>query len=153
MRIVRLTPAFEECLFHHGLALFNAGAFFECHETWETCWRGLELGPKRLFYQALIQCAVALAHLKRGNRRGGLTLRRRAQAKLAALPPVFMGIDLVRFAADMDSALAEPPGPPPRIALRDDPFVTGEAARLDTPVAVPAWLRTRRQSSQTPRKT
>jgi hypothetical protein len=53
-------------LFDQGLIFFNAGKFYEAHEVWEDLWRMTD-GPARTFYQGLIQAAVGLHHLKRGN--------------------------------------------------------------------------------------
>ena len=52
---------------------FNAGAFFTCHETLEELWR-IETIPLRTFYQGLLQVAVGLNHLRRGNERGTVAL-------------------------------------------------------------------------------
>lgn len=41
-----------------GIECFNQGEFFQCHEVLEAVWVG-EKGPDRLFYQGLIQVAVA----------------------------------------------------------------------------------------------
>jgi uncharacterized protein len=51
------------------IRLFNEQAFFEAHEVLEDLWLVTE-GDQKLFYQGLIQCAVALAHWKKSNRRG-----------------------------------------------------------------------------------
>jgi uncharacterized protein len=53
--------------FREGLNFFNAGRYFDAHEAWEDVWRSTEPGPLRCFYQGLIQAAVALLHLERGN--------------------------------------------------------------------------------------
>jgi predicted metal-dependent hydrolase len=56
-------------LFEEGLNFFNAGKYYEAHEVWEDAWR-LEEGPRRRFYQGLIQAAVGLYHLSRANTTG-----------------------------------------------------------------------------------
>ena len=56
-------------LFEKGLLFFNAGEYYQAHETWEDLWRVTE-GPVRVFYQGLIQAAVGLYHLERGNATG-----------------------------------------------------------------------------------
>jgi predicted metal-dependent hydrolase len=53
-------------LFEKGEIFFNAGRYFEAHEAWEDLWRITD-GPLRTFYQGLIQAAVGLYHLERGN--------------------------------------------------------------------------------------
>lgn len=56
-------------LFDKGLLFFNAGNYYQAHEDWEDLWRVTE-GPLRIFYQGLIQAAVGLHHLQRGNETG-----------------------------------------------------------------------------------
>jgi len=51
------------------LFFFNDGRYFEAHEAWEDLWR-VTPSPLRTFYQGLIQAAVGLYHLERGNRVG-----------------------------------------------------------------------------------
>jgi uncharacterized protein len=76
-----------------GVEEFNRAHFFEAHETLEDLWRGTS-GPLRLFYQGLIQLAVALYHLSNGNRRGALNLLGKGLDKLAAYQPACQGIDV-----------------------------------------------------------
>jgi len=97
-------------LFWMGVKLFNAGEFFEAHEVWEEVWRESE-EPDRSFYQGLIQFAVALAHLERGNQVGFERLVQRAEEHLAGFPASFGGIrlgelrrqvaELVQWVADL----------------------------------------------------
>src|SRR3984893_9913177 len=86
----------EEDCFEQGLALFNAGRFFECHEVWEEVWKQSS-GGEKLFYQGLIQAAVALLHAERGNLRGAASTWRKARAKLDGLPADYLGIALEEF--------------------------------------------------------
>ncbi len=73
--------------FEEGLELFNAGRFFECHEAWEAAWKRSH-GEVKLFYQGLIQAAVAMLHAERGNLEGAASLCEKAMAKLDRLPPI-----------------------------------------------------------------
>jgi uncharacterized protein len=73
--------------FEEGLELFNAGRFFECHEAWEEAWKRSH-GDEKLFYQGLIQAAVAILHAERGNLEGATSLCEKAMAKLDPLPAV-----------------------------------------------------------------
>lgn len=82
--------------FQHGLALFNRGEFFACHEVWEQLWLR-SLDPDKRFYQGLIQAAVAILHAERGNLRGAIATWRKARAKLDPLPGHHMGIALDEF--------------------------------------------------------
>jgi uncharacterized protein len=76
-----------------GVEEFNRGHYFEAHETLEDLWRGTS-GPLRLFYQGLIQLAVALYHLSNGNRRGALNLLGKGLDKLTAYRPTCQNIDV-----------------------------------------------------------
>ncbi len=74
-----------------GIELFNAGRFFECHEAWEQAWIRSR-GEEKLFYQGLIQAAVAILHAQRGNREGAHSLHAKARAKLTPLPAWYRGV-------------------------------------------------------------
>ena len=78
---------------HQGVEEFNRACYFEAHETLEDLWRETS-GPLRLFYQGLIQLAVALYHLSNGNRRGALNLLAKGIEKLAMYQPVCQSIDV-----------------------------------------------------------
>jgi uncharacterized protein len=95
----------EAQLFHEGLRLFNTGDFFAAHETWEDIWH-MASGQRKRFYQGLIQCAVALEHLRRGNPRGVTAVWSTAQTKFTGLPEVYLGIRIPRLLADMAGFLA-----------------------------------------------
>jgi uncharacterized protein len=89
-----LPPALRQ-----GVEEFNRAYFFEAHETLEDLWRGTS-GPLRLFYQGLIQLAVALYHLSNGNRRGALNLLSKGLDKLVAYQPVCQSIDVDALCSD-----------------------------------------------------
>jgi uncharacterized protein len=80
-----------------GVVHFNAGRYFEAHEVWEEIWLRSS-GEEKLFYQMLIQAAVGLHHFERNNWRGARGMYARVAEKLAALPQMYMSIDLVNFA-------------------------------------------------------
>ena len=115
-----------------GAAHFNAGDYFEAHEVWEDLWHECAAAD-RLFYQSLIQAAVALYHWGNANRAGAVRLFASGRAKMAGYRPRHHGLDVDRFWAAMEAALADalagrPPGngPAPRIAL-DPPPHRGDA--------------------------
>ena len=88
---------------------FNAGDYFECHETLEGLWLA-EQGPTRDFYQGLLQIAVGLHHASRGNAKGASSLLERGLAHLGASGPARLGIDvagLVAQAVSYRDALAD----------------------------------------------
>ena len=132
----------EARLFHEGIALFNRHEWFESHETWEDAWRMVS-GPRKLFYQGLIQCAVTVEHVRRGNPRGVRSVWATAQTKFVDLPPIYMGLDIAKLLSDVERLIrpvldlpeswfdpARPRGQnlpvrwpdAPAIKLRSDPF-------------------------------
>lgn len=54
---------------HRGLAHFRARDYFAAHDDWEEAWQGMR-GPRRTFWQAMIQLAVGAYHYANGNLRG-----------------------------------------------------------------------------------
>jgi predicted metal-dependent hydrolase len=103
-----LTPE-EQAAFERGVAEFNAGLFYECHDTLEDLWTGVR-GPSRDFFQGLIQVAVGLYHLGNGNRAGAKSLLDRAAKRLRRYPDAYRGVDLGALRASLASwqqALAE----------------------------------------------
>ncbi len=88
-----------------GIARFNEGHLFECHDTLEEVWAGVR-GPSREFFQGLIQASVGFYHLGNGNRPGAATLLRRALARLERYPACYAGVDLVRLRASLGDWLA-----------------------------------------------
>jgi hypothetical protein len=91
-----------------GIELFNAGEFFASHEALEGIWLKSE-GAERELLSALIQSAAALHHLQRGNLKGASSVYRRAQRKLAALPPTVMGLDTKAFAQELEDFFVSQP--------------------------------------------
>jgi predicted metal-dependent hydrolase len=86
-------PPEEQEAFLRGVAQFNAGFYFECHDTLEEIWTGLR-GPSRDFVQGLIQVSVAFYHLSSGNLVGAESLFRRALKRLEGYPGRCYGFDL-----------------------------------------------------------
>jgi predicted metal-dependent hydrolase len=105
-------------LWAEGIDLFNAGRFFDCHEVWEEVWKRAG-GAEKLFYQGMIQAAVAILHAQRGNPRGARSTRAKACAKLDSLPAEHMGIALGELrdavAAFVAAAAVGYPHAPPKI--------------------------------------
>lgn len=102
--------------FDEGIDLFNEGRFFECHEAWEEVWKR-SAGEEKLFYQGIIQAAVAILHAQRGNLTGAESLYGKASAKLDHLPSEHMGIALGELRDALREffavALTGAPLPPP----------------------------------------
>ena len=107
--------------YEQGIDLFNEGRFFECHEAWEEIWKRSE-GAEKLFYQGLIQAAVAILHAQRGNLDGARSLYEKASAKLDPIPPEHMGVAIAelrealsRFIEIAIEANGNPLPEPPRL--------------------------------------
>ena len=86
--------------FEKGVAEFNAGYFFECHDTLEEVWGGIR-GPSRAFFQGLIQVSVGLYHFGNGNRGGALTMLARGLARLERYPDRYGGLDLASLRREL----------------------------------------------------
>ena len=79
-----------------GIALFNRGAFFECHEVLESAWLEAS-GDDKTFLQGLIQVAVSFYHLRQSNYAGAGRLLRAGIDKLSGCQasqhhPVDLGV-------------------------------------------------------------
>ncbi|MEE9212839.1 MAG: DUF309 domain-containing protein [Phycisphaeraceae bacterium] len=95
----------EAQLFHKGIELFNDGEWFEAHEVWEDIWR-MASGNKKRFYQGLIQCAVTIEHIHRGNPRGAVTVFESATSKFVNLPDLYMGINAKYVVSEIGKMIA-----------------------------------------------
>jgi len=90
-----LDPA-EMRLFERGVREFNAGLFFECHDTLEEVWRGTR-GPARDFLQGLIQISVGFYHLDNRNLLGGGSQLEKGLRRLEAYGSEYLGLELARL--------------------------------------------------------
>lgn len=119
-----------------GIALFNAGEFFDAHEALEDVWRESS-GPEKPFLQGLIQIAVALHHYSTGNLVGARSLLARGARQLNHYPDAYGRIDLGKLRAALgqwEAALSKgtPPPKPPQI----EP--ASPDARINPPVQNPS---------------
>jgi hypothetical protein len=87
-------------LFDRAVVYFNAEAFFEAHEDWETLWHEAE-GARREWLQGLIQFAAGFHHVVRGTSSGFAKLMRSAAAKAGGYAGDTHGIDFPRLWADV----------------------------------------------------
>ena len=76
-----------------GIEEFNAGLYFECHETLEELWMARS-GPDRWLYQGILQVGVSLHHLRRRNWVGAVNLMERGLHLLSAYPAVCQGVEV-----------------------------------------------------------
>ncbi len=83
----------------HGLEEFNAGQYFEQHETLELVWRA-EMRPIRDLYRGVLQIGVGCLQLERGNAVGALKMIDRAVRWLQPFRPACQTIDVDRLLAD-----------------------------------------------------
>ena len=116
-----MTPRPHPDFYETGIDLFNEGRFFECHEAWEEIWKRSD-GEAKLFYQGLIQAAVAILHAQRRNLEGARSLYEKASAKLDPIPHEHMGLavgelraELGRFIQIASGADGSPLPAPPRL--------------------------------------
>lgn len=79
--------------FWQGVEQFNAGAFYDCHDTLEAIW--LECyGTEKKFYQGILQIAVACYHLSHLNWRGCAILLGEGMSRLSQYPADYAGIEV-----------------------------------------------------------
>jgi len=71
--------------FQHGLDLFNAGEFYDCHEVLEDLWNDLN-GDEKRTVQGILQIAVGFYHLRTDNLSGARSLFRKALDKFEKYP-------------------------------------------------------------------
>lgn len=88
-----------------GIAEFNQGEYYQCHETLEHLWLQ-EASPAREFYQGIIQIGVGLHHLQRGNYRGACRLLERGLARLKPFSPACRQVDVARLLVATAQCLA-----------------------------------------------
>lgn len=88
-----------------GLRDIHERRWFEAHEELELAWREAQ-GERRQFLQGLIQGAVALEHLRRGNPRGARGQWDKARAKLAPLPAELDGVYIGAWIQALDAFYA-----------------------------------------------
>ncbi|MFN5514856.1 MAG: DUF309 domain-containing protein [Cyanobacteriota bacterium] len=76
-----------------GIAEFNRGDFYACHDTLEAIWMQAPPGEKN-FYQGILQIAVGFYHLQNGNQRGAAILLGEGIRRLGAFLPHHRGLAL-----------------------------------------------------------
>lgn len=117
--------------FEEGIAQFNEGEFFACHDSIEEIWRELRGEPRR-FLQGIIHAAAGLLHRERSNPRGAYSQLGKAIEKLGEYPSPYLGIDVSRLLAELTDLresirIALDGGPstddrvPPKISYTYDP--------------------------------
>ena len=82
--------------FINAVNLFNAGAWYACHDGFEELWHETQ-GPCRRGLQGLLQIAVAHLHLERQNQRGATVLLGEGLGRLRSYGACLFGLDLERL--------------------------------------------------------
>lgn len=85
-----------------GIAEFNQGQFYACHDTLEAIWVDAAEADKR-FYQGILQVAVGCYHLSNNNLRGAIILLGEAVRRLCDYQPDYEEIDVEQL---LDQSLA-----------------------------------------------
>ena len=83
----------------HGIEQFNAGEFFEQHETLELLWRDTR-APVRGLYHGILQVGVGFHHWRKRNFHGASTLLDEGIERLRPFAPRCQGVDVERLIAD-----------------------------------------------------
>jgi len=89
----------------HAIEQFNAGEFFEQHETLELLWRATAT-PVRDLYHGILQVGVGLHHWRKGNFHGASVLLEEGIGRLEPFTPSCQTIDVARLIADARAARA-----------------------------------------------
>lgn len=89
-----------------GIALFNAGEYFEAHEVLEHAWNATP-GPARELYRGILQVAVAYLQITRRNYNGALKMFLRMRQWLDPLPTECQGVNVAQLRADALATRAE----------------------------------------------
>jgi hypothetical protein len=138
----------DDDAFERGVALFDAGFYWEAHEAWEALWHAHgRRGPTADVLKALIKLAAAGVKVRQGQPHGVRIHATRAARLLAEAAgggaPSLIGLDLVavrghaeRIAADpprTDLTPADPAAPVLGMHLADVPGTTRPGEPLDSP--------------------
>src|SRR5438552_10052846 len=89
-----------------GIEQFNAGEFFEQHETLELLWRATR-APVRGLYHGILQIGVGFHHWRNGNHHGASVLINEGIARLAPFAPACQGVDVTALLSDATAARVE----------------------------------------------
>jgi uncharacterized protein len=83
-----LPPAFWQ-----GVAEFNQGQYYACHDTLEALWIEAT-DPLKSLYQGILQIAVACYHLGNQNWQGAVVLLGEGISRLHPYEPQFSSVDI-----------------------------------------------------------
>lgn len=103
-------PLSPPTLYYHGIAEFNHGVYWQCHETLEEVWRETPY-PLKLFSYALIKVAADFEHVGRHPKRSARSRLTTALANLEPFLPTFLGVRTAPLAREARACLARLAGP------------------------------------------
>jgi predicted metal-dependent hydrolase len=89
-------------LFYVGLEQFNAGQFFEQHESLEEIWAAEPRLIRRL-YQGILKIGVGFYKLRLGNYRGTVNHINGGIAYLRLFPATCLGVDVARLIREAEA--------------------------------------------------
>lgn len=113
---------------NEGRRLFDAGAFWDCHEALEAAWLDAE-GTERRFLAGTILLAAALHKARRmASPRGGRRNYAKALRHLATVPDRYAGVDVRAFEAIVHDALRHP-DLDPRVPMVARDAASGDGTR------------------------
>jgi hypothetical protein len=97
-----------------GIALFNAGYYWEAHEAWERIWHAHgRRGPVADLLKALIKLAAAGVKAREGRQAGVATHARRAAGLIGSVAgeagPRLLGLELAALEATARAIADSPP--------------------------------------------
>ncbi|HZO35155.1 MAG TPA: DUF309 domain-containing protein [Gaiellaceae bacterium] len=93
--------------YKRGLALAQAGDFFDAHEAFETAWRACD-DAERDFFQGLVHVVVSAYQRGRDRPVAAESQRQKALRRLAPFAPSYRGLDVASLLAALDRAEADP---------------------------------------------
>lgn len=79
-----------------GIALFNQGEYYKCHDALEEAWKQ-DRSPARELYRGILQAGIAYYQIQRGNYRGAVKMLLRVRQWLDPLPPICRGVNVARL--------------------------------------------------------
>ncbi|MCG8604934.1 DUF309 domain-containing protein, partial [bacterium] len=85
-----------EELFRKGIDYFNAGYFFEAHDTFEELWMDDRDGSKA-FFQGLVQLSTGFYHLVMKNLKGAESQLDKGVSKLSRYEPFYRELDVTEL--------------------------------------------------------
>lgn len=92
-------------MFLRGLAEFQAGQFYPCHDTLEALWMDA-IEPDKTFIQGILQLAVACYHLSNSNQRGSMILLGEGIKRLRDYQPIYETVNVETLVQDSAALLS-----------------------------------------------